>query len=125
MRWTKELQIHIVTVIHSNYNSTKPTGHLGSFSREKDMQAQISLQVDEGMTMVKCMRSRGQPFETFQFDIRNGTPIILGPIDDNIAGQNFINFMNTLEFKLNLRPQAHQSFKIGRGVGLSINLRKL
>lgn len=90
MRWTKELQIHIITVIHSNYNSTKPTGHLGSFL-EKKTETQISLQVDEGMTIVKCMRSRGQPFETFQFDIRNSKPIILGPIDDNVAGQNFIN----------------------------------
>ena len=32
--------------------------------------------------------------------------------------------MNTLEFKLNLRPQAHQSFKIGRG-GIKYKPKKI
>ena len=35
MKWTKELKIHIITVIHSNYNSMKPTGHLGSFLEKR------------------------------------------------------------------------------------------
>jgi len=31
MKWSAELDCHIVTVIHSNFGSDKPTGHLGSF----------------------------------------------------------------------------------------------
>jgi hypothetical protein len=35
MRWSKELNCHIVTVIHSNFGTDKPTGHLGSFLKRK------------------------------------------------------------------------------------------
>ena len=30
MEWSARLNCHIVTVIHSNFGSDKPTGHLGS-----------------------------------------------------------------------------------------------
>lgn len=76
MRWTKELQIHIITVIHSNFNSTKPTGHLGSFL-EKKTETQISLTNQGDTTEVNCMRSRGQPFENFDFNIISGLPNII------------------------------------------------
>jgi len=77
MYWTKNYNIHIMTVIHSNYNSTKPTGHLGSFL-EKKAETQIALNVDEDTneTVVKCMRSRGQPFDDFVFKITNGYPYV-------------------------------------------------
>lgn len=83
MKWTKELQIHIITVIHSNFNSTKPTGHLGSFL-EKKTETQITVKVDEednDLTVVNCMRSRGQPFDKFSFTIKNGYPHIQEKID--------------------------------------------
>mgnify|MGYP003110101923 FL=1 len=92
MKWTKELKIHIITVIHSNYNSMKPTGHLGSFL-EKKTETQISVKVDEeddGTTIVNCMRSRGQPFDKFSFRIKNGIPYIDKQID--LSGQeDYIN----------------------------------
>jgi hypothetical protein len=91
MKWTKELQIHIITVIHSNFNSTKPTGHLGSFL-EKKTETQISVKVDEeddNLTVVNCMRSRGQPFDKFSFTIKNGYPHIQENIDLSDQAINF------------------------------------
>lgn len=93
MRWTKELQIHIITVIHSNYNSTKPTGHLGSFL-EKKTETQISVSIEEendAYSVVKCVRSRSQPFDSFQFQIINGYPHIVKPLDDKMDGERYID----------------------------------
>ena len=71
MSWTDELQCHIVTIIHSNYGSDKPTGHLGSFL-EKKAETQIKLEkngVNQGWITVECKRSRNKSFETFSFTI--------------------------------------------------------
>ena len=46
MKWTEELDCHIITVIHSNYGSEKPTGHLGSYL-EKKAETQIQLEINE------------------------------------------------------------------------------
>tara|TARA_R110002050_G_scaffold63050_3_gene138148 strand:+ start:41 stop:505 length:465 start_codon:yes stop_codon:yes gene_type:complete len=77
MSWTDELQCHIVTIIHSNYGSDKPTGHLGSFL-EKKAETQIKLEkngVNKGWISVECKRSRNRGFETFSFTINeNGLP---------------------------------------------------
>ena len=77
MSWTDELQCHIVTIIHSNYGSDKPTGHLGSFL-EKKAETQIKLEkngVNQGWISVECKRSRNRGFETFSFTINeNGLP---------------------------------------------------
>ena len=71
MSWTDDLQCHVVTIIHSNFGSDKPTGHLGSFL-EKKAETQIKLEknnVNEGWTSVECKRSRNRGFETFSFTI--------------------------------------------------------
>lgn len=85
MRWTEEYNIHIMVVIHSNFNSVKPTGHLGSFL-EKKTETQIQLTVREDnqdIVDVICKRSRSYPFEDFSFEVDNfGTPHIINKIDD-------------------------------------------
>lgn len=71
MQWTEELDCHIITVIHSNYGTEKPTGHLGSLL-EKKTETQIQLElntVNDEMVTVKCRRSRGFPFDKFSFKI--------------------------------------------------------
>ena len=68
MKWTQEHDIHIVTVIHNNFGSTKPTGHLGS-AMEKKAETQILLEkneVDDVIT-VKCKSSRNKAFDDFKF----------------------------------------------------------
>jgi len=92
MRWTQELNIHIITAIHSNWNSEKPTGHLGSFL-EKKAETQIALELssEKNIAVVKCMRSRGFPFDKFAFEVgSDGLPFILESIPDEIDKDKFI-----------------------------------
>ena len=80
MAWSTVYDCHIVTVIHSNFGSDKPTGHLGSFL-EKKAETQIQLEKDEnkfGCITVSCKRSRNTPFESFDFMLNeNGLPKII------------------------------------------------
>ena len=85
MKWTETYDVHIIVVIHSNFNSDKPTGHLGSFL-EKKTETQIQLKVREDnddIVDVMCKRSRSYPFEDFSFEVdREGIPKIIDKIDD-------------------------------------------
>jgi hypothetical protein len=77
MSWTDKYKCHISTIIHSNYGSDKPTGHLGSFL-EKKAETQIKLEtnhVNKGWVTVECKRSRNRGFEPFSFLVNeNGMP---------------------------------------------------
>jgi len=85
MEWSAKYNCHIMTVIHSNYGSDKPTGHLGSFL-EKKTETQIQLEantVNKEWVTVSCKRSRGYAFETFSFSINEfGLPFVVGEIYD-------------------------------------------
>ena len=85
MQLSAKYDCHIVTVIHSNYGSDKPTGHLGSFL-EKKTENQIQLEintVNKEWITVSCKRSRGYAFETFSFSINEfGLPFVVGEIYD-------------------------------------------
>jgi len=91
MKWTEELNCHIVTVIHSNYGTEKPTGHLGSYL-EKKAETQIQLElntVNDEMVTVKCRRSRGFPFDKFSFKInKQGHPEIVDDLYEVIEENN-------------------------------------
>lgn len=76
MTWSHELQCAIITVIHQNFGSDKPTGHLGS-ALEKKAETMIKVEKDGQYTDVKCRESRNFPFEDFTFMINGfGYPII-------------------------------------------------
>tara|TARA_R100001224_G_scaffold28595_1_gene15616 strand:+ start:3056 stop:3874 length:819 start_codon:yes stop_codon:yes gene_type:complete len=85
MEWSEVYNIHIILVIHSNFGSDKPTGHLGSFL-EKKTETQIQLEqnsVHKERITVKCKRSRGYAFDTFSFEVNElGLPIIVGDLYD-------------------------------------------
>lgn len=89
MKWSKELNCHIVTVIHSNFGSDKPTGHLGSFL-EKKTETQIQLElntVNKDLVTVSCKRSRNASFETFSFTVNKfGLPQVAGGFYNPLAG---------------------------------------
>jgi hypothetical protein len=92
MRWTQDYNIHIMTVIHSNHNSSKPTGHLGSFLEKKtETQISLSLTEDEKSTVVKCKRSRGVSFDDFGFIIENNKPQVLEHLPDDVLGEAYVN----------------------------------
>ena len=85
MEWSAIYDCHIVTVIHSNFGSDKPTGHLGSFL-EKKAETQIQLEantVNKEWVTVKCKRSRGYAFDTFSFKVNDlGLPEVIGDLYD-------------------------------------------
>ena len=80
MKWTAELNCHIITVIHSNFGSSKPTGHLGSFL-EKKTESQIQLEKNtqnKGWVTVSCKRSRSFSFDDFSFQVNQaGLPEVV------------------------------------------------
>jgi len=92
MKWSAELDCHIVTVIHSNFGSDKPTGHLGSFL-EKKTETQIQLEantVNKELVTVSCKRSRGFSFETFSFKVNEkGLPEVEGDLFDILEGTDY------------------------------------
>ena len=62
MKWTEVYKCHIITVIHTNWGSTKPTGHLGS-ALQKKCETEIHLvrnEFDASVIDVKCKSSRGR-----------------------------------------------------------------
>jgi len=85
MEWSAKLNCHIVTVIHSNFGSDKPTGHLGSFL-EKKAETQIQLElntVNKDLVTVSCKRSRGFSFDNFSFKVNQlGFPVVEGAAYD-------------------------------------------
>ncbi len=86
MKWTLDYHIHIITVIHSNFYNSKATGHLGSFL-EKKTETQISVTVNEDnkdVVIVECRRSRGFPFDSFAFEVRQGLPMILEDLKEDL-----------------------------------------
>ena len=79
MTLTTVFNCHIVTVIHSNWGSDKPTGHLGSLL-EKKTESQIKLEFDTltRSVLVRCMRSRNSAFKDFGFKLSNyGLPTVI------------------------------------------------
>jgi len=92
MEWSQKFNCHIITVIHSNFGTDKPTGHLGSFL-EKKTETQIQLEtntVNKDWITVKCKRSRGYAFETFSFKVNDiGLPEIVGDLYNPLKGVSF------------------------------------
>lgn len=84
MEWTIKFDCHIVTIIHSNWGSDKPTGHLGS-ALEKKTETQISLEYDTitSKAIARCKRSRNEPFKDIEFKL---TEKALPYIDGGING---------------------------------------
>ena len=79
-----DYNIAIITILHQNFDSAKPTGHLGSFL-EKKAETQIQLErntINKDWITVKCKRSRNTPFEDFSFKLNEiGLPEIID-LDD-------------------------------------------
>lgn len=79
MRWTKDYQCHIATVIHQNKADNYATGHLGS-SITKKCEIIMSVTKDENNyneSTVKCEMSRAVDFKPFKLVINpDGIPVI-------------------------------------------------
>lgn len=73
MTWTAKKECHILTIIHQNFGSDKPTGNLGS-ALEKKAETQIKLEkneINKGWISVECKRSRNRSFDPFSFIVND------------------------------------------------------
>ena len=73
MTWTAKKQCHLLTIIHQNFGSDKPTGNLGS-ALEKKAETQIKLEkneINKGWISVECKRSRNRSFDPFSFIVND------------------------------------------------------
>lgn len=80
LRWSKEYDCHIITVIHQNKADNFSTGHIGS-EVEKKSEAVISISKNEenpAESLVHCDLIRGVGhFEDFILTIEDGLPVCL------------------------------------------------
>jgi len=84
LRWTKQYNCHICTVIHQNKNDNFATGHLGS-SIMKKAEIVMSSAKDKGSnvsTTVSCDLSRGIDFNDYTFFINDK---VLPELEENIV----------------------------------------
>jgi hypothetical protein len=116
MKWTEVHNIHIITVIHMNWGSTKPTGHLGS-ALQKKCETEIHLEkneMDSSIVDVKCKSSRGRAFDNFSFFVNsNSLPEIANKDIDvlDLVGANRIKHTN----KSNTTPVG-QSYQVRQNI---------
>jgi hypothetical protein len=68
LEWSSKSNSHIITVLHRNFASNKPTGHLGSAVLKK---AETVVFIDKDEEFVKAVPeyTRNLPFEEFKYGI--------------------------------------------------------
>jgi hypothetical protein len=68
LKWSGNENCHIITVLHRNFRSNKPTGHLGSAVLKK-AETVVFVEKDGDAVLVTSEYSRNQPFEDFAFEV--------------------------------------------------------
>lgn len=70
MKWTSIAKIHLIGILHQNFGSAKPMGHIGSIVLRK-AETLVTLKNDNGVRTVTADYTRNKPFEPFNFEINN------------------------------------------------------
>ena len=68
--WTTKADCHITGILHKNFNSDKPVGHIGSAILKK-AETVVFLENEDENVRVKCRYSRNIAFDDFVFTINN------------------------------------------------------
>lgn len=70
MKWSSEQNCHVTGVLHRNFGTQKPVGHVGSFILKK-AETVVFVESDQetGFAKVTCEYSRNIPFEDIDFGI--------------------------------------------------------
>lgn len=68
MTWTSAANCHLVAVLHRNFGSPKPTGHLGSAILKK-AETVVFVERDKGIIRVSPEYTRNYPFNDFEFKL--------------------------------------------------------
>lgn len=87
LKWSAEANCHILTVLHRNFGTKKPTGHLGSAVLKK-AETVVFVEKENEMVLVNPEYTRNQPFETFAFEVREDwLPYVVGDYDTSYSVQ--------------------------------------
>ncbi len=70
MKWTKQGNLHLITILHRNHGSMKPTGHLGSAILKK-AETVVFVQKDDDVVRVTPEYTRNFPFDEFAFELND------------------------------------------------------
>lgn len=101
MTWSagngEDSQCHIITVLHRNFGTKKPTGHLGS-SVLKKAETVVFVEKEGDMVLVNPEYTRNQPFETFAFEVKNWLPYVIGDYDNSTFVQETANKKSNPKF---------------------------
>ena len=69
LNWTAKGNMHCTGILHKNFGSAKPVGHVGS-SVLKKAETVVFIEKDEkDVTIVKCEYSRNQAFKEIKFNV--------------------------------------------------------
>ena len=68
LQWTAIGKMHCTGILHKNFGTAKPVGHVGS-SVLKKAETVVFVEKNENETIAKCEYSRNIPFEPITFDV--------------------------------------------------------
>ena len=75
MEWTDKYQFHITGVLHTNPDGQKMRGHIGSnVGRYASSVMKVEAHDTEPRSVVHHILARDEPFNSFEFEIRQGLP---------------------------------------------------
>lgn len=70
LQWTAKGKMHCTGILHKNFGTAKPVGHVGS-SVLKKAETVVFIEKDEERTIARCEYSRNQSFEDITFQVDN------------------------------------------------------
>jgi hypothetical protein len=68
LQWTAKGQMHCTGILHKNFGTAKPVGHVGS-SVLKKAETVVFVEKSDDDTIAKCEYSRNIPFEPITFNV--------------------------------------------------------
>jgi hypothetical protein len=69
LNWTAKGDMHITGILHKNFGTAKPVGHVGSSILKKAETVVFVEKGDDNVTVVKCEYSRNQQFKDIKFNV--------------------------------------------------------
>ncbi len=69
LNWTAKGKMHCTGILHKNFGTAKPVGHVGSSVLKKAETVVFVDKGDDDVTVVKCEYSRNQPFKEIKFNV--------------------------------------------------------
>jgi hypothetical protein len=71
LNWTAKGKMHCTGILHKNFGTAKPVGHVGSSVLKKAETVVFVEKGDDDVTVVKCEYSRNQPFKEIKFNVND------------------------------------------------------